>query len=358
MVEQRPFKPRVAGSSPAGPSKKNPSRNTVTKEPDYGSFCYDVPMKLPHEFANANTARELTRSLCPDAKNITLVEHSYDNIVALVNDRYAVRFPKNKNAYLRSLYEKHILKQLENTKTITIPRILSEHANPPCLVTSFIPGHHISGDNVRSFSENQQQEFAKQVARFAYTMHSAFSVDEELPLRKELGLDQLTDFERWPIYFKKTVYDITFPTLLQDKLAKSYYADWLRLCDVTPTVVVHDDLHTQNMMFEDNRLIGILDFGDTNVGTPEQELRQLYRISEEVMLAAVQEYQHLSGHQLNAEAIKVWAIMKELADYFKAFTDKNTDHHSFKRAARNLNTWLPEGEWGKGYNISSSGVSQ
>lgn len=315
-------------------------------------------MNLPQDFADVDIAREVTRSLYPHAENITMIEHSYDNTVALVDDQYAVRFPKNKYAYLRSLYEKHILEQLESTKTITIPRILGEHSDPPCLITSFVPGHHISAANVRTFSKIQQQDFAKQVAQFAYTMHSTFSLDEELPLRKELGLDELEDFEPWPIYFKKTVYDYAFQTPLQDKLAKNYYTEWIRLCDVAPTVVVHDDLHTQNMMFKDNHLIGILDFGDTNVGTPEQELRQLYRINEEVTHSVIQEYQRLSGQELSVEALKLWAVMQELAVFSKMITGNKTSHHSFKRAARNLNTWLNEGEWGKGYDISSSGVSQ
>ena len=121
---------------------------------------------------------------------------------------------------------------------------------------------------------------------------------------------------------------------------------------------MHDDLHTLNMMFEDNRLIGILDFGDTNVGTPEQELRQLYCINDDVMFAAVSEYQKLSGQELNVEALKLWAIMQELAVFSKSFIASKTNHHTFKRVARNLNTWLNEGECGKGYDISSSGVSQ
>ncbi len=314
-------------------------------------------MNLPQNFADVDTAREFARGLYPHAEKITMIEHSYDNIVALVDDHYVARFPRGKNAYLRSLYEKHILERLENIETITIPRILDEYANPPCLVTSFVQGHHISADTIRTtFSKNQQQDFAKQVAQFAYTMHSVFLLDEELPLRKELGLDEQSDNEPWPIYFKKFVYDHTFQTSLQDKIAKSYYVEWLRLCNIAPTIVVHEDLHTQNMMFEDNRLVGILDFGDTNVGTPEMELRQLYRINEEVMLEAVRQYQSLSGQKLNVEAVKLWAVMQELAVYskFKA----NTNHHKFKGASRNLNGWLNEGEWGKGYDISSSGVSQ
>lgn len=303
-------------------------------------------------FADSDTARKLAHRLYPNALNITMIEHSHDNIVALVDSHYAIHFPRDKSAYQRSLYEKHILSKLETVKTITIPRVLSEHANPHYVITSFVPGHHISSAAVRTLSKTEQQAFAKTVAQFAYTMHAAFTLNEEIHLRQELRLDELTDNEPWPIYYKKVIYDKTYPTATQDALAKKCYADWVRLCDVAPAVVVHDDLHTENMMFENNHLVGVLDFGDANVGTPEQELRQLYRITEEIMMTAVHEYQRLSGRQLNIEAIKIWAIMKELADYSKALGAKKTDHHSFKRAARNLDAWLPKGQWGKGYDLS------
>jgi hypothetical protein len=56
---------------------------------------------------------------------------------------------------------------------------------------------------------------------------------------------------------------------------------------------------------------------------------------------------------LNVEAIKLWAIMKELADYNRRLATKKTAHHSFKRASLNLNNWLPEGEWGKGFDLTN-----
>jgi aminoglycoside phosphotransferase (APT) family kinase protein len=311
-------------------------------------------MNLPQDFANVDTAREIAHNLYPDTKNITMIEHSADNIVALIDTDYAVRFPRHKNAYLRGQYEKHILDQLEEAPTITIPRVLGEHANPPYIITSFVLGHHLSSATVRTLPQNLQQEFATAVAKFAYTMHTSFALDEELPLRKELGLDELEAEEPWPIYFKRVVKNGHFQNPVQDGIAKKCYTDWSGLCDVAPTVVVHDDLHTENMMFDDaNHLTGVLDFGDANVGTPEQELRQLYRISEEVTQAAVQEYQRLSGRQLNVEAVKLWAIMKELADYSRRLVAQSTSHHSFKRTSHNLNIWLPEGEWGKGYDLSS-----
>ncbi len=322
--------------------------------PPTKSLCYHIGMHPTQNFADVDTARKIAQSLYPNAEHITMIEHSHDNIVALVDDTYAVRFPRDKNAYLRGLYEKHILEKLKTIKTLTIPHIVNENTDPPYVIHSFVPGYHISSVAIRKFSNKQQQDFAKSVAQFAYTMHTTFTLDEEQPLRQKLGLDELADNEPWPVYYKKVVHDTTFPTTVQDDLAKNCYGEWVRVCNVTPTVVVHDDLHTENMMFNDNHLAGILDFGDANVGTPEQELRQLYRISEEIMLAAVQEYQHLSGRQLNVQTIKLWAIMKELADYSKALVAKKTDHHSFKRAARNLDSWLPEGEWGKGYDLSNA----
>lgn len=310
-------------------------------------------MNSSQNFADVNTARDIAHNLHPNAQSIAMIEHSADNVVALVDTKCALRFPKNKNAYDRGLYERRILKQLEDIQIVTIPRVLGENINPPYVVTSYVAGRHVTPDKIRKFSEEQQQDFSKSVARFAYIMHTSFEIDKELPIREMLRLDEHKDNEPWPVYYKKVVRDGNFSTATQNGIAKRCYEDWAKISNVAPTVVVHDDLHTENMMFDnDNHLVGILDFGDTNVGTPEQELRQLYRISEDVMMAAVQEYQRLSGLQLDVDAIKIWAIMKELADYSKRLEANDTSHHSFKRASCNLNIWLPDGEWGKGYDLS------
>jgi hypothetical protein len=95
-------------------------------------------MSLSETFADVDTARAMARSLYPDANAITMIEHSADNIVALVDTSYALRFHRSKDAYLRSLYEKYVLRQLEGVQTLTIPRILGEHASPPCVITSFV----------------------------------------------------------------------------------------------------------------------------------------------------------------------------------------------------------------------------
>lgn len=302
-------------------------------------------------FADADLARKTLKEMYPQAKQVTLIEHGYDNIVGLIDDVYAVRFPRNSNAYKRSQYEKEILRSLSGLKSISLPRIIDERSTPPCLVTTFVQGVHLSPSDVNGFTPEQQDNFGKSVGRFAFELHSLLSVDEARKFRKKLGLDELEE-EPWAIYMEKTLVKTTFPTNVQDELAKHYFELWKQHATDEGLVVVHDDLHTENMLFEQGHLSGVLDFGDTNIGTPEQELRQLYRINEKVLRSAIAEYSDHSGLQLNLDAAINWAVAQELAAYSERLMANNTKHPAFARACHNLNKWLPEGKWGQGFEIA------
>jgi hypothetical protein len=98
-------------------------------------------------------------------------------------------------------------------------------------------------------------------------------------------------------------------------------------------------------LFIKDELVGILDFGDINIGVPEQELRQLYRINDVVLDSAIKAYEEISGYKLNRDAIVTWAIAQELSVYSEMLEDKYTSSPSFLRAVDNLQKWLPEGDW-------------
>lgn len=303
-------------------------------------------------FADSETARTIIKKLYPEAKDIILVEHGYDNLVVLVDKKYAVRFPKYEGAYLRSQYEKEVLEEL-SFNGVKIPRVISQGQNPPYLVTTFVPGHHISSVGVNNFSQNKQKKFGEEVAKIAYAIHTRLSVEKARELRKRLKLDEQKEAP-WPISFENVLFKNTLPTKTQDKLAKEYFKKWQTLTYSTPEVVIHDDLHTENMLFDDDMLVGILDFGDTNIGHPEQELRQLYRINDLVLVSAVKTYEQLSSYKLNLEAIKIWGIMQELESYAEKIMNNKPDHPSFVRAAKNLNYWLPEGNWEANVKITNA----
>lgn len=295
-------------------------------------------------FADIETAKQIVKDLYSEAKNVRFVEHGYDNLVGLVDDKYALKFPRNEYAYQRDQYEECVLFDLNLLDQLLIPRVVGKGNNPPYFITTFVKGDHLSANEIRELLEVQQKSIAEKIAKFAYTMHSMLPINKALIHRKKLKLDTLKE-EPWVIYFENKLQNMTFPNPQQDKLTKQFYQKWKDLNYETPEVVVHDDLHNENLMFEGSNLIGIVDFGDTNIGHPEQEFRQMYRISEPILDMVIQNYEQLSHLKLNKEAIILWAILQELAIYSEMLTSTQKNRPSYLRATKNLQRWLPDGNW-------------
>ena len=304
-----------------------------------------VLMNCPEIYADLQLANKILQKKYPASSNVRFIEHSYDNLIGLVDELYAIRFPKNSNAWLRSQFEKEILSDLSDGGSIAIPTIIGEQFEPPFLVTNFIQGSHLSPQIIRSFASDEQKVFAEQVAEFAFRMHSRLSVEKAERSRERFGLDQLEE-KPWEIHLKEMLIDFTFPTPAKDAIVKRSYEKWKSLHRNETMVVVHDDLHTENMMFIDQTLVGIIDFGDTNTGTPEQELRQLYRINEEVVHFAADKYTQLSGRRVDVETIQAWSVAQELSAHAEHLLRGDLTHPSFLRTTDNLNRWFPEERWG------------
>jgi len=299
----------------------------------------------PDTEVTTNLARKTLREMYPAAKQITVVDHGYDNIVGLVDETYTVRFPRNAAAYKRSQYEKSVLESIDQPQELAIPKVLDEYANPPRLITSFVHGTNLKAQELRNLTPALQEKFAQDIARFAYKLHQSLSVDEVRSFRKRFGIDELD--EDWSVYFRKHLSDPDLPNATQNELIRHYYGAWQEQKTHDTDVVIHDDLHTDNLLFDNGRLVGVLDFGDTYIGTPEEELRQLYRINETVLSIAIETYSRLSGLHVSFEAARTWAIVQDLASYVDRLSSGSLEHPSFIRACDNLNKWLPEGQWGK-----------
>lgn len=296
-------------------------------------------------FADIELARQIVQQRYPDARRIEFIEHGYDNVVALVDTNYAIRFPRHHEAYIRSQYEQAILPKLTAITAVEVPKLLESHQNPPYLVTAYVMGRHLTADAINALSSDEQAAFGATVGAFAHQLHASVAVQAQQELRENLGLEQQFD-QSWADYFKHDVAEGVFALPEQATIAKTMYTSWQELASsATESVVVHDDLHLDNMLFSGTQLVGIVDFGEANVGSPEQEFRQLYRLNKTVLKAAVATYQDLSGRQLTSEAIKVWAIMQELGAYSRRLSAHQTDHPSFIRSCANLDIWFPEGRW-------------
>lgn len=295
-------------------------------------------------FCDVVEAESIARTLYTSAQEFTVINHGYDNIVVLVDKKYALRFARNDSARLRSKFEKYLLNYLEQNSSVNSPRVIREQREPYCLVVTFLFGTHLSPSKVRKFTLPQQIQFGKDVARFIYTLQKAVSTESVKKLRSELQLDEQSD-EPWDVYVKNNIVNSKFASEAQSRISHDIYRQWKSVYNKGPLVVVHDDLHTENMLFVDSHLNGVIDYGDTTLGTAAQDLRQLYLINDLVTKSAISEYNRLSGDIVDFETVRIWAITHELTTYFKHLSKNQLDHPGFLRTSSNLNYWLPEIKW-------------
>jgi aminoglycoside phosphotransferase (APT) family kinase protein len=281
---------------------------------------------------------EITRiihTLYPGAQAVRHIEHGYENYIVIVDDRYVVRFPRNEAVWSRAMLEQFVLSKLNLP---IVPKVIRYSDNPPYLVQTFLPGEHISETAFRQLPVAVQRSIGSQIAEFAYALHSAISVDtfsaEQAKLMPREGEGSYRD------YLQKTLQAYTFPTEAQDKVARRYYAAWEGIKPSKP-VVVHDDLHAHNLLFDEERLSGVVDFGAISIGTAEQELRQVYRLSDEALASAVKTYNALARTDLDIEASRIWAATQELAAYAREIQAGQTAGAAFKRAGQHLALWFP-----------------
>jgi aminoglycoside phosphotransferase (APT) family kinase protein len=277
-----------------------------------------------------SAATSVVQALYPKSANIKVINEGQDNLVIVVDDAYSVRFPRSEEVWRCGLAERNVLDVLSSLALPT-PKLLFISEVPAYIQTTYLSGKHLDAGEIRAAPKVIQQQIGREVATFAFKLHSSLSVEAI----KALLVPPTWSYDA---YLKRVLFDRHDPNPKVDALAKKYYQAWLDKPVSTAKVIVHDDLHTGNLLFDDAyHLSGVLDFGAICVGSPEQELRQTYRLGDEVFDAAVVTYERLSGMSINRDVAKLWTITQELASYCR-----NDTEEVHQRAFNNLRFWFPE----------------
>lgn len=278
---------------------------------------------------------------CPRVQELTFVEHGADNIVALVNKAFVFRFPRHEDAAKRLAYETALLQKVAGHITAAdIPEVVKVHTMPLYVVAKYIPGDHLTCEQIRKLPEEQQGAIGRKIAEFITQLNQAISGLEIRRLRTEAAIDTID--EPWPVYFNRLFVESPLPNATLRPIIDTYYRQWKSNVSVEQAVsAIHDDLHPSNLLFEGGELTGVVDFGDTNTGSIESELRWLYSMGDIVLKSAISHYQSLTGISVDYERVKVWAIMHELSSFTNGLKRQKTDAFPFKRAQENLRLWIP-----------------
>lgn len=279
-----------------------------------------------------------------DYLNVEYIERGNEHFVALIDKKYVARFPRNQKIAINSNYVDNLLSRLKNSP-LFVPNTLYKKDNPLYFVSDYINGNHLTAEQVKALSKDKKKDLAYNYSKFAANLHVQFNIKKESFIQQKYGLSKNRQLS-WQDYFSKAIYNRKFPNQKQDLIAKRYFNIWQSNKGSTPLVLLHDDLHLENILFLNNKLVGILDFGDVNIGYPEQEFRQLYKLGDDILIWALQHYNLLTGRNLEPNTVKNWAIMQQLASYSERWFNNEMGHPAFARACEDLGTWLPEGKWG------------
>jgi hypothetical protein len=279
------------------------------------------------------------REVRPEAQNIQALGAGDINSVVLV-DNEVFRFPIKSDGGQTLQYEAAILGRLAGKTTLQIPGVHAVADYGAYTVLSYVPGKMLTSEEIMAFTDGEKRQLSQGIASFMGELNKALSVDETARLQSKY-IPWLED--------EHTYYETKLQwgegTRLHDLYAQYYEAFKRQLSKVaTSELVLFGDFHYGNMLFNDaHDLTGIIDFGDCGPGTIYNELRQLYRLGEDIVHCTIEALNNRFG-EVDMEAVRLNAIMHELAVLMRPESQAPTQSQRADLAHRLLTQWVGQ-DW-------------
>lgn len=224
--------------------------------------------------------------------NMIVLGQGFDSTAYLVNNEYIFKQSKHDEARNNLKREIQVLNYLKGKITLQIPDI--EYYSQEYSICGYkeIKGNKLSPDIYNSFSDDEKDALAQDIALFLREMHA-------IPLPDIDGLelhvidDYRSDYEtlRETVYDKipdksKRYIDDLYKRILNDKRISQY-----------DKALCHNDLSCNHILIQDNKAVGIIDFGDAAVTDRDKDFVYLLEESSEEIgrdfgIKVLEYYQH------------------------------------------------------------------
>lgn len=224
--------------------------------------------------------------------NMIVLGQGFDSTAYLVNNEYIFKQSKHDEARNNLKKEIRVLNYLKGKITLQIPDI--EYYSQEYSICGYkeIKGNKLSPDIYNSFSDDEKDALAQDIALFLRKMHA-------IPLPDIDGLelhvidDYRSDYEtlRETVYDKipdksKRYIDDLYKRILNDKRISQY-----------DKALCHNDLSCNHILIQDNKAVGIIDFGDAAVTDRDKDFVYLLEESSEEIgrdfgIKVLEYYQH------------------------------------------------------------------
>lgn len=266
------------------------------------STTWNADIAVTEEIAQKCIARQFP-ALLP-FQHFTCLGEGWDNIVFLVNQTVIFRFPRRKLAVDLLNRENKILKSLALMLNLDIPLPLyfgipSDDYPYPFSGYTFIPG---ASGCTANLSREARQESIIPLALFLKKLHAINAKKAEF-MRAEAQLFDRTVFpslrqtleERINLILEKNISQIE-KTVFYEEMQK---AEKITL-PLHDKCLVHGDLYCRHLIFNQQKLTAIIDWGDTGINNPAVDLAVIWSFYPEQMHSQFFEiYGHVEKNSWN-----------------------------------------------------------
>lgn len=264
--------------------------------------------------------KELLQKLIPELAIASCEQKSGDDhLVLVVNDEWIFRFAKHDDARAHMHAEVALLKVLENKISIAIPQVAYYFPQSYCFGYRKIKGVSLVKELYHSLNDAQKKQLWNDLARFMVKLEKSISIADA----RKIGLLNAN----WPMKsldLKKKLAHLE--GALKTTFNKFIDRYTLLEKDAELVAVMHNDLHADNILIDDKtgKLIGIIDFGSTAIGSIYHEFRYLHLIDLSLVAQVVEAYSKMSGTQLNMQDAYAYCLATEFSRLVQAQEQNNT----------------------------------
>jgi aminoglycoside phosphotransferase (APT) family kinase protein len=288
------------------------------------------------------STEDIIHKLRPQAQAVKPMEGGIVNDVFLVDDE-VFRFPKEEGGKQVLLYEAAILDKLAGKMSLNIPELREVASDGSYIIISYVDGEMLSSKEITAFNPEQKKLLAKTIVQCLREINAALSIEEVKQLVKKYIAWQVAEDEFYQSILNRNTKSKYHP------LYVSYYERYIRhqkKVGKVQEIVVYGDFHYGNMLFTDKReLIGLVDFGDVNIGTIVTEFRQIYRLGPDIAEHMITESDDAFG-LVDLELIKLHAIIHEVWVLMRTEGKEPPKDGRDKLAKELLSQWIGK-NWGE-----------
>lgn len=240
--------------------------------------CYLMEYRYEDNDTNVRAMKYLIEHSFNDFRvnNIRVLGAGLDSVAYLVNEEYIFKKSKHKEASENMKKEISVLRYLEGKLSLDIPKIDFYDEDASICGYKEIKGTILTPEIYSLMNIEEQEQLAKDISNFLIQLHSL-----PLPNIENLELDVIDDYRSDYEALKSMIYDKIPSKSIEylDELFSRILNDE-RITKYTK-VLCHNDLSCNHIVIKNNRVVGIIDFGDVAITDRDKDFVYLLEDSDE-----------------------------------------------------------------------------